>query len=253
VAAQAGAAAGTHGYQGLFTLGDTAGVTRTLRGEARLAGAALSVVAEYDIEEIERTTRKVLELHQHAQLARHETAGANIVLRENEARIVEDSLTDALTGLGNRRKLDSVLAVEIARARRSGGGLCAIMVDIDHFKRINDDYGHAAGDKVLARLGELLRSQIRATDSAARFGGEEFFMLLPHTELAQAVVKAGLLRQALERERIDPLDRAVTASFGVAQLAPGEAGDALLAAADAALYRAKEGGRNRVVARGDPD
>jgi diguanylate cyclase (GGDEF)-like protein len=121
------------------------------------------------------------------------------------------------------------------------------MIDIDHFKRVNDDFGHAGGDSVLAHVGALLKAQTRSTDVVARFGGEEFVVLLPHTVLAQAVAKAAQIGTALSREPVEPLTRRVTASFGVAELSTGEDGAALLARADAALYEAKRTGRDRVV------
>jgi len=171
-----------------------------------------------------------------------------VALKHREVQILETSLTDVLTGVGNRRKLEQPLATEISRVQRGGGTLSAIMADVDHFKSVNDRHGHGAGDKVLAHLALLLRSQTRPTDIVARYGGEEFMVLMPDTSLPQAVLKAGQFRSALEASLIEPLTSAVTCSFGVAELALEESAASLLARVDAALYQAKERGRNQVVA-----
>ncbi len=244
---RAAADARADGYRGLMTLGDHAGRTRTLRGHAWRTAAGIGVLAEYDVAELERLADAMLDLNRESSVAQTSLARANIALKQREVRIVADSLTDTLTGVGNRRKLEQALVVEIARARRHGTPLSAIMADIDHFKRVNDERGHAAGDKVLAHFGELLRSQVRPADIAARFGGEEFVLLLPQTNLAHAASMAERIRKALATEVVDPLAAPVTSSFGVAQLSAHDDGESLLGRVDAALYRAKEGGRNRVV------
>ncbi len=155
---------------------------------------------------------------------------------------------DVLTGLGNRRKLDEIFSVEINRLRRHGGSLCLLMADIDHFKKINDSCGHAFGDEVLAKFGELLHLQIRPTDSAARIGGEEFVVLMPHTEICAARATAERLRAAVVEHTFGTLKESITVSIGVAELQHGEERDSLLRRADHALYRAKHAGRNQVVA-----
>jgi two-component system cell cycle response regulator len=119
--------------------------------------------------------------------------------------------------------------------------------DLDHFKRVNDTFGHEAGDKVLAAFGELLRKQTRATEIVVRAGGEEFVVLMPHTDLADGLATAERIRTAIATARIEPLPDGVTASFGVAELAGGEASDAFMRRVDKALYEAKHTGRNRVV------
>ena len=155
---------------------------------------------------------------------------------------------DALTGLGNRRKLEEIFSVEINRLRRHGGSLCLCIADIDHFKKINDGYGHAIGDEVLAQFGELLCLQMRPTDTAARIGGEEFVVLMPHTKIREALATAERLRTAMIERKFGPLKESITVSVGVAELQNGEDGEALLRRADRALYRAKRAGRNQVVA-----
>jgi len=155
---------------------------------------------------------------------------------------------DALTGLGNRRKFDEAFAVEINRIQRQGGKLCIMMADIDHFKKINDRYGHGVGDEVLVQFGELLRLLVRPTDIVARIGGEEFVVLMQHTELWKAVVTAERLRTSLADRQVGPLKEPVTVSIGVAELEEGEDRESVLRRADQALYHAKRSGRNKVAA-----
>lgn len=164
-------------------------------------------------------------------------------------------LTDALTAVGNRRYFDQRLNEEMMRAQRARVSLGCLFVDVDHFKRINDRYGHAVGDEVLQTIAQRIRSQLRGADVVARYGGEEFSVLLPQADLARAAEVAERIRRAIAEApiaisgSIDLL--AVTASIGVATYI-GIDGDAngharrLLSAADTALYRAKQQGRNRV-------
>jgi len=174
----------------------------------------------------------------------------------NRARVTRSGLSDYLTGWHSRRYLNARLREELARAARGGTTVSCVMIDIDHFKSINDSCGHLAGDEALREVTARVELQIRASDTAARFGGDEFSLLLPDTPLAAAGLIAERIRQTLE----PPVDLgggrvvAVTLSLGVAAASParGErdfkaAGEALIAAADAALYRAKAAGRNRVV------
>jgi len=156
---------------------------------------------------------------------------------------------DALTGLHNRRWLSETLPRQVERARRSGDALCAVMVDVDHFKRFNDTHGHAAGDYVLFAVAQTLRGRFRPTDLVARYGGEEFTVVLPTTRGRDAVLAADRVRRALADTPLT-LESGdvvrVTASMGVAELAAHQTAEELLQAADRALYRAKGTGRNRV-------
>ena len=169
-------------------------------------------------------------------------------------RIVErQALVDGLTGLANRRRSESALDEEIVRASRLGGELTLAILDIDHFKEVNDRYGHAAGDSVLKELALVLVHSLREIDTAGRWGGEEFALILPGTDLAGGARLCERIRQTLADRRIpieDGLAISVTASFGVANFALTGSRERLLAAADEALYRAKRSGRNRVECAG---
>ena len=155
---------------------------------------------------------------------------------------------DGLTGLANRRAFDEQLAFEFSRAQRSGQPLCLVMLDIDHFKTINDRWSHQAGDLVLQQLAQLLRQQVRDIDRIARWGGEEFALLLPQTDLAHAVEICQRIRLAIAALDFsaDVPGLQVTASFGVAQHEDVGSYDKLLSRADQLLYQAKAQGRNRV-------
>ncbi|GEM_PF-1979685 len=154
--------------------------------------------------------------------------------------------TDTLTGLSNRLKLETALVEEVRRADRYGTPLTLIMFDIDHFKRINDTYGHPVGDKVLVRLSRRVSNLIRSSDLLVRWGGEEFLILAPGIDGSMGYLAAEKCRHAIETMRFDKIGT-ITSSFGVAQYVPGETGTAFVTRTDAALYQAKAEGRNRVV------
>lgn len=155
------------------------------------------------------------------------------------------STTDALTGLGSRRKLDAALQYESECLQRYGGTLVVIMGDMDHFKAVNDIYGHQAGDQVLCHLAGIFGATGRAVDTVGRWGGEEFMLICPNTDLQGGRALAEKLCERVAQADFPVVGHA-TCSFGVAELHPGEAVAALVARADAALYRAKNHGRNRV-------
>lgn len=159
--------------------------------------------------------------------------------------------TDALTGLLNRYGLAPLYHAERLRAERHGRALSLVLLDLDHFKRVNDESGHAAGDGVLRELATLLRHSVRAEDIVARWGGEEFVILLPECDETAAAALAENLRGAMAAHDFR-VPRRITASFGVAQLEDGGDLESLVARADAALYRAKTLGRNRVCRAGEP-
>jgi diguanylate cyclase (GGDEF)-like protein len=162
----------------------------------------------------------------------------------SEARI------DSLTGLANRRALEEILAAEISRAHRFAHQLAVVLLDLDRFKEINDSFGHAAGDVMLRAVSRLLTSLARQGDTVARWGGEEFVVVLPETDLAGAQRFAERLRRTIEAHAVGEMK--TSASCGVATMLPDDTVEELLGAADQALYRAKSNGRNRTesAARG---
>jgi diguanylate cyclase (GGDEF)-like protein len=155
----------------------------------------------------------------------------------SEARI------DSLTGLANRRALEEILAAEISRAQRFSHQLAVVLLDLDRFKAINDSFGHAAGDVMLRAVGRLLTSLARQGDTVVRWGGEEFVVVLPETDLAGARRFAERLRRTIEAQAVG--DMKTSASCGVATMLPEDTVEELLSAADQALYQAKSNGRNR--------
>jgi diguanylate cyclase (GGDEF)-like protein len=164
-----------------------------------------------------------------------------------------DALTDPLTGLFNRRMFQDWATTEWSRARRQGTPLSLLVLDIDHFKRINDTFGHAAGDEVLIEITSCLRSLIRKEDLIARVGGEEFAIIMPNLSLADASGFAERLRAGVEAQPLlsGKSTMNVTISIGVAEAQHGPTPiETALSAADMALYRAKQRGRNRVVVAG---
>lgn len=156
------------------------------------------------------------------------------------------SMTDALTGVWNRNQFDEFLRIEIPRAERYGQPICLLVLDIDHFKRVNDEHGHSVGDEVLRQVSDLIRQQIRLVDSLFRWGGEEFAVLLPNTSLSAARFIAERLRQAIGQFCFETAG-VVTVSIGAAELERGETAEAWFSRADDALYEAKNLGRDQVV------
>jgi diguanylate cyclase (GGDEF)-like protein len=165
-------------------------------------------------------------------------------LAEVTGLLHEQSETDALTGLPNRRAFEKWLAIEILHSQRHGDPLSLLLLDLDHFKGLNDTFGHGAGDEALRAVAAVLRGNARHTDVASRYGGEEFVVLLRHTDRAGAQTLAERFRLGIEG--LPAVPRTLTASIGAATWAPGVSGAQLLAAADRALYRAKAAGRNQI-------
>ena len=171
------------------------------------------------------------------------------------AEVLKHATLDALTGLNNRRQFEVRLKQEYASAKRQKHSLCAMMIDIDFFKSINDTYGHAIGDKVLKSVAKIIKEQLREYDIPSRYGGEEFCILLPQTKIEEANIVAQRLRTAVEKSVVEVSNEKesqnkkinVTISIGLSQLNKTDIADDLYKRADRALYEAKERGRNRVV------
>ena len=171
-------------------------------------------------------------------------------LAQSQQALIEIATLDGLTGVYNRREFNRLLTIEVEKSRRDSAPVSMVMVDIDHFKSINDTYGHQSGDDALRWVSALLRQEIRPGDIAARYGGEEFALILPNTRAEEAAGVAERIRARMEREEV-PIQNyppiSVTASLGCATFPYiGDSEELLMNAADKALYRAKETGRNRV-------
>ena len=177
------------------------------------------------------------------------------------AEVLKYATLDALTGLNNRRQFEIRIKQEVSNSKRNNTPLCCIMADVDYFKKVNDTYGHAAGDCVLKKIAEVIMREIREYDIACRYGGEEFFIILPQTKLKEAALVAQRLRKVIENTKIDitdcgtndvPLENErfyikVTSSLGVCAYDTSMDAAAFANKADKALYEAKETGRNRVI------
>lgn len=229
-----------------------------------------SMANEIEIEQLKHSIRQRLDaIDQHLQLFQDDESTrlqkANDIISELSEKIEElevesdklrnrleesqkQAMRDVLTGIPNRQAYEERIATEIARCRRYESPLCLIVWDVDKFKSVNDNYGHAAGDKVLKVVAEALNRQVRATDFLARFGGEEFVLLLPEIEIATAEQVANKLRQVIADTPFHFRDSRVpvTVSGGVAQLLKDEPANDFFERADKALYKAKENGRNRI-------
>lgn len=179
---------------------------------------------------------------------RHSLSDANRRLEQAVKTIEELAVRDELTRVCNRRHLMQVLGQEQARLDRGGPAMSVGILDVDHFKRVNDRYGHAAGDEVLKAVAQAGMAASRLTDTFGRYGGEEFMLILTHTDLSGAATIAERVREAIAALRFPAIaeDFSVSASIGLGQGRPGEPVEGTVARADGALYRAKNAGRNRV-------
>ena len=191
----------------------------------------------------------------HRRIRESVTQAAPVLANLRNLAIAEiRAATDALTGLPNNRAVQDTIKRMVAQAGRNLSPLSAALLDLDHFKRINDAYGHSRGDEVLAAVATVLRSSLRESDFVGRYGGEEFLLLLPDTGRDQAVVVAEKVRAAVAGLGLSEINQPVTASFGIAAIPDDAAdGDTLIRAADRALYAAKGNGRNRVELFISPD
>jgi diguanylate cyclase (GGDEF)-like protein len=217
------------------------------------AGADDYITKPFNFEEVDARITAMLEKRDLYQ----ELERANARLKEVNEKLKRTLLTDEKTRLFNYRYFCERAAEEFKRAKRYENDLSCIMLDLDHFKRLNDTYGHLKGDKVLRELGRVLRESGRETDFVARYGGEEFAILCPHTDAAQGLVVAERIRRAVEQHAfsLEGDSVRITVSAGLATLAHGRGmrGESdLIEAADAALLEAKRLGRNRVIASRAP-
>ncbi len=179
-------------------------------------------------------------------------------MREVEAAmtIIQDqAIRDELTGLYNRRYLMAAVLAEVQRADRSTKPFCLLLLDIDFFKRINDTFGHQAGDQVLILFGQTISARLRVIDCLGRYGGEEFILLMPQTGLNGALVAGERIREVIAHTGFDSagIEKKISVSIGIAEFFDGESVEQLIARADLALYSAKNGGRDCVVSAAPPD
>ena len=225
-------------------------------GEARLADTGSANGTWVDGERVREAT---LRDGTRFQLGAHTTVKfvfSDDLEAEYQRRLAHGALHEPLTGLYNRRHFMDRLAAELAASQRHGHPLALLLVDVDHFKRVNDDFGHLAGDEALKMVAYVLQGAVRKEDVVARFGGEEFVVLERETGLTGARALGERIRRAVERSRCASDGReigitvsvGVTVSAGLGQAEPGRSAEQLLEAADRALYRAKQAGRNGVVA-----
>jgi len=230
----------------LVVLGLIALAIRLRTRQLRLRGVRLRTLVEQRTADLNRQTERLLavDAERNALLER---------LRQQSEAFERQAREDALTGLPNRRAFDEALADAMLRAREHGEALSLVLIDVDHFKRINDRYSHAVGDAALRAVADALRAAVRPGDGISRWGGEEFAVLLPDTDADTALHQADRLREAIaaiDGESLAPGVR-LSASLGVAQDSGSGHHDRLVSRADAAMYRAKQAGRNRVCRDGD--
>jgi diguanylate cyclase (GGDEF)-like protein len=205
----------------------------------------LVLVAEHDIAQLEALARQMIGITDRMAETQRELIRTKKELERREAELERLVSTDPLTGLSNRRQFDERLHEEIERSERTGAPLSLVMLDLDRFKGFNDTWGHLAGDECLQGVASILDANSRPYDTTARFGGEEFILILPGTGAAAARDRAEALRVAIARMDVRGADERITASFGVAEYRGGTA-EHVIRAADQALYAAKAEGRNRV-------
>ena len=185
----------------------------------------------------------------------HDMESEGEQLRERLQEKHEQAVRDPLTGLHNRLAYDERVVQEFARWKRYGQAMVLMMIDVDHFKRVNDEYGHKAGDKALVLIADQLKSKLRESDFLARYGGEEFVVLMPETELKPAMVAAEKLRTAVEQSQFhyQGAQVSITVSAGLAQLREDDTTEKLFQRADQAMYRAKSAGRNCCLTENDAE
>ena len=243
-------------------VGKAAEVTQALaddvsRGSDEVGSSLEGLVAEEmpanAVELLQAVVATANAMHATLRASHEELLDARRSLAVIEAELVESRKLlhkDALTGSENRRAMSEILSREMARARRENEPMSVAMVDVDHFKKVNEDYGHAGGDAALVHLTQLARQVLRGNDAFIRYGGEEFLLVLGETASAGAVFVCKRLQQALQKTpcAYQGRDIALTFSAGVATLTYDDTEATLLKRADVALYEAKKGGRNLVLA-----
>lgn len=237
-------------YEGMMTLGAPGGVQRAFFGRVYRKGQTLFVAAEMDISVFEKLNDEVTRLKQELEENRKQLSRRNHALQNTLEELQQAKQRDNLTGLPTRATLDTRMAEEIRRWERSRRPLALILVDMDNYSHINAEYGREVGDEVLKHVATLLGDAVRTMDLAARYGGQEFAMLLPETNEMGALIVAERLRMDLEGQLILPLLEPATASFGVAIYLSGEEREEFYMRAWRALKHAKVHGKNAISMAG---
>lgn len=247
--------------QALGTLQEIVKIANAARADAHRFGTTLSGFNAEDlgeslsnlkelIEDLVRESRKMAGRSEFVGIRMRESADKIEALERNLENAIRDSTLDDLTGVANRKSFDTAIRKIAGEAMNSGDDLSLLMIDIDHFKKVNDTWGHQTGDAVLRHLAKTMQQAVRGEDHVARYGGEEFAVILPRTDGKAAMNVAENIRQALAREPIplvlDPPLAPVTVSIGAACYEPGDPLAEWVERTDAALYLAKREGRNRV-------
>lgn len=233
-------------FEGIMTLGDPRTACISLVGAIWCDQSSFLLVGEHDLDQIELLTASILELNNDLDESRRKLARQNLALQRSHDRVQALSLTDTLTNVCNRRALNERTAEELERAERSRQAFGLIMVDIDLFKRVNDDYGHDIGDLVLQSTAQCLERAVRPYDFLARYGGEEFVVILPDSDLATTTDVAERLCRLVGENHIPAIDRAITISLGATIWRPNDTTASLFHRVDKAMYAAKAAGRNCV-------
>lgn len=231
----------------LLNIETQAGPTQSYHFHFFKSDQAVFAFAHLDVAEIESLSSELVSANQELNNLNRRLNKKNRDLRDANATIVELTRTDPLTKLANRRYFETRIEEMVSVAKRQSQPLSLVMTDIDHFKAINDNYGHDAGDRVLIGYADLMMQGVRLEDMVARFGGEEFIILLPASHMDQAWNVAERLRTELSHADLIGNGVFVTASFGVSALKAGEPIENFIKRADKALYQAKQQGRNQTV------
>ena len=244
-------------------ISDALGMTERFGDKLQGASDKLSSAKDHDqlkavIEGLVKSTRETRDTNKALEERLNSSKSEVSNLQKSLEAIRAESLTDPLTGLGNRKYFDRALSSAIESSLRQKEPLSLLMLDIDHFKSFNDNYGHLTGDQVLRLVGQSLKQTIKGADITARYGGEEFAVVLPCTPLRQALIVADHIRRAvmskeLKKKSTGEILGRVTISVGVSLLQAGDEMDSLIGRADACLYAAKRNGRNRVICEADPE
>ena len=233
-------------------LGSLCTIDRVVRHPTEQQALALQALARHVMQllELRHRNREIRELLSERAVQMRELSNYQVLLEQHNRQLLTESRTDRLTKIGNRAALDQYLLASHQGCIKLGQPLSILLIDVDHFKPYNDQFGHPAGDEVLQQVAALLYDSCRSTDFAARYGGEEFMLILPETTARTAVQVAERLRHRIEEEQFP--NRQITVSIGVARMIPRKSQQPitvpeLVRYADQALYQAKGAGRNQVM------